>query len=55
MCNRCETLRRHIAATRALSTELTDPTSIVLNRADLRALDETLMRAISEHRQVARA
>jgi hypothetical protein len=49
MCKKCDTLRRQIAATRTLSTGLTDPTSIVLNKADIKALEESLMRVLAKH------
>lgn len=47
MCKTCEDLRWQIAAVRALSTELTDPSSIVLNKADIKA--ENLTKAIANH------
>lgn len=49
MCKKCENLRREIVATRTLSAELTDPASIVINKADLKALEERLIRVIGEH------
>lgn len=50
MCRECDTLRRHIAAARACSTELTDPVSISLNKADLRWFESRLIRLVAEHR-----
>ncbi|WP_158081531.1 hypothetical protein [Nitrobacter vulgaris] len=49
MCKTCEELRWQIAAVRALSTGLTDPSSIVLNKADIKALEENLTKAIANH------
>lgn len=47
MCKICEDLCWQIAAVRALSRELTDPSSIVLNKADIKALEENLTKAIA--------
>jgi hypothetical protein len=47
MCGKCDTLRRQIAVTRRLSAELTDPASVLFNKADLKALQEQLARAIN--------
>jgi hypothetical protein len=49
MCQKCEDLRRQLAATRLLSTELTDPSSIALNKADIKALEEYLIRSVAQH------
>lgn len=49
MCRECEILRRHITAARACSTELTDPVSIFLNKADLRSFESKLIRLVAEH------
>jgi hypothetical protein len=54
MCNKCDTLRRHITASRMLSTELTDPVSIAFNRADIKALEESLVRVIAKHHPTAK-
>ena len=54
MCKKCDTLRRQIAATRMLSVELTDPASVVFNKADITALEENLARAIAKHHLAAR-
>ena len=45
MCKKCNEIRWQIEATRTLSAELTDPASIVLNKADIIALEESLIRA----------
>jgi hypothetical protein len=49
MCNKCHSLRREIAADRLLLADLTDPVSIGFAKADIRALEEKLTRAIAEH------
>jgi hypothetical protein len=49
MCGKCDILRRQIAATRRFSAELTDPVSILFNKADLKALQERLTKAIGNH------
>lgn len=49
ICKTCGDLRWQIAAVRALSTELTDPSSIFLNKADIKALEENLTKAIANH------
>ncbi len=54
MCKKCENLRWEIAATRMLSPDLTDLSSIVLNKADLKTLEENLARAIAMHHPAGR-
>lgn len=48
MCKKCDNLRREIALTRGLSIGLTDPASIVLNTADINALEDRLAVAVAE-------
>ena len=44
MCKKWEVLRLEIDATRMLSGELTNPASILLNEADIKAPEENLNR-----------
>lgn len=48
MCRTCDNLRREISFARGISTELTDPTSIVLNKADVKTLEERLAATLAE-------
>ena len=48
MCRKCDNLRREIAACRKLSTGLTDPSSMLLMKDDLNALEERMNRMIAE-------
>ena len=50
MCKKCDNLRREITLTRRLSTGLTDPASIVLNKTDIKALEDKLAAAVAECR-----
>jgi hypothetical protein len=47
MCLKCDNLRREIAASRGLSTGLTDPSSVLLMKDDLRALEERMNRMMA--------
>ena len=48
MCRKCDNLRRKIAAGRQLSMDLTDPTSVLLMREDIKALEERMISLIAE-------
>lgn len=49
MCAKCDDLRREIALNREHSIGLADQTSIDLNKAELRALEEKLDALVAEH------
>ena len=48
MCRKCDNLRREIAACRKLSTGLTDPSSMLLMKDDLKTLEERMNRMVDE-------
>jgi hypothetical protein len=50
MCRKCDSLQREIARTRELLVDLTDPSSIVLAKADIIFLEEKLATLIARHR-----
>jgi hypothetical protein len=54
MCSKCDDLRREIALNRGLSIGLMDPTSIGLNKDDLKTLEEKLDVIVAEHFAAAR-
>ena len=49
MCSKCDDLRREIALNRGLSIGLMDPTSIGLNKDDLKTLEEKLDVVVAGH------
>jgi hypothetical protein len=51
MCSECDDLRRKIALNRGLSIGLTDPTTISLNKDELRTLEEKLDELDAQHLQ----
>ena len=54
MCSKCDDLRREIAHNRGLSIGLTDPTTISLNKNELKTLEEKLDVLVAEHLAAAR-
>ncbi|MCV0387481.1 MAG: hypothetical protein K5821_13830 [Nitrobacter sp.] len=54
MCRKCDNLRREIAANRQLSTGLTDPSSILLMKDDIKTLEEKMIRMTAELHPVAK-
>ena len=48
MCRKCDNLRRELAASRRLSTGLTDPSSVLLMKDDLKTLEERMSRMMAE-------
>ena len=49
MCSKCDNLRGEIIRTREFSVGLTDPSSIVLAKADIKLLEEELATLVAGH------
>ncbi|MEO6380431.1 MAG: hypothetical protein ABI146_04425 [Nitrobacter sp.] len=54
MCSTCDDLRREIALNRGRSIGLTDPTTIGINNAELKTLEEKLNVVVDGHFAAAR-
>lgn len=54
MCSKCDDVRREIAHNRGLSIGLTDPTTISLNKDELRALEAKLDELDAQHLEEAK-
>lgn len=54
MCSKCDDVRREIAHNRGLSIGLTDPTTISLNKDELRALEAKLDELDARHLEEAK-
>ena len=51
MCSKCDDVRREIARNRGLSIGLTDPTTISINKDELRTLEKKLDDLDAQHLQ----
>jgi hypothetical protein len=54
MCRKCDSLHRELATSHKLSTGLTDPSSVLLMKDDLNALEERMNRMIAELHSTAK-